>query len=72
MSNSTIIRVRFTQNQLNLLEEEALLQGKSVMSLVRNIVREHQAKLPKQDGNPYLKGLERNGYVQPECRFDES
>lgn len=71
MSNSSIVKVRFTQTQLKLLEEEALLKNKSIMSLVRSIVRDHQAKLPKQDGNPYLRGLERNGIPHPECRLDE-
>lgn len=71
MSKSFKKEVSFTQNQLNYLKQEALARGMSVPSFIRHIVKAHIAAHPLPDGNPYLKGLERNGFIPPEGRHDE-
>lgn len=71
MSKHTQIKLRVTQTQLDKLQLEALTRNMSVPSFVRHLIRIHQAEHPLPDGNPYLKGLERNGIVRPEDRCDE-
>ena len=71
MSKMMKVNISFTQNQLNLLKQEALARNMSVPSFVRHLVKIHQAKHPLADGNPYLAGLERNNLIPLEDVYDE-